>query len=133
MKVREWIKTAFTAFLLHIILIVISIIEVFFYSLLIVPGKDEAFYSKHAEASGPWVSGIFGSIFIFLLVRRFIKRHDQHHLIYTIALPGIYIALDAAFLMAYGVDWSEHILVTGLANSVKVLSAFISYSIFKPR
>ena len=133
-KKINWIKLTGLAFLLHIALILISIIEVFFYSLLISPGKDEAFYEDHANDSGPWVSGIFGSLLIFFLVRRFIKKNNNgQHLTYTIALPLIYILLDVIILLFFNIDWNEHFPILLMANGVKIAAAFLSYYIYKPR
>lgn len=129
---KVWLEIFVTALLLHVALILISIIEVFIYSMAFVTGRDQAFYSAHAEVSGPWVSGIFGFILIFLLVRRFIKKYSDHHLLYTIALPATYIIIDLLLLVAWGVDWSGLQPVMFLSNGVKLVAAGLSYWIFKP-
>ena len=69
-----WLKLIGIVLLLHVVLILLSIIEVAIFSYLITPGKDTAFYSAHAKVSAPWIAAIFGSLFIFLLVKRFIKK-----------------------------------------------------------
>ena len=130
-KPINWLKLTGLAFLLHIILIIISILEVFIYSLVINPGKDEAFYQQHAEISAPWVSGIFGSLFIFLIVRRFIKKNNGQHLTYAIAFPLVYILMDILLLLSFGVNWNEHLPVFLIANGVKVVFSFLSYFIYK--
>ncbi len=132
-KKINWIKLTGLALLLHIVLIIISIIEVFIYSMLISPGKDEAFYQGHAEMTGPWISGIFGSLFIFLLVRRFIRKHNVQHLTYTIAFPLVYIILDILMLIPFHINWSEHFPVFLMANGAKVISSFLSYFMYKGR
>src|SRR4030095_2857254 len=108
---KFWLKLIGVAFLLHIVLILLSILEVAIYSFLIVPGKDETFYKGHAEISGPWISGIFGSLFIFLLVRGFIKQNKGRFLTYTIALPFIYILIDIFMLLPFQINWNEHLPV----------------------
>lgn len=128
---KFWLKLIGIAFLLHIVLIIISILEVTIYSYLIAPGKDEAFYQAHAQISGPWVSGIFGSLFIFLLVRRFINQNNGLFLTYTIALPFIYIIMDILMLLPFQINWNEHLPVFLLANGAKIVSSFLSYSIYK--
>lgn len=133
MNSRTWLQIVVAALLLHVALILISVVEVFIYSIAIVPGKDQTFYSSHAEVSGPWVSGIFGFILIFLLVRRFIKRHSENHLLFTIGFPTVYIMIDLVILLAWGVDWSDLRPVIFLANGTKMLAAFLGYVIFKPR
>ena len=128
---KFWLKLTGTAFLLHIILILISIIEVTIYSYLIVPGKDQAFYEAHAQISGPWVSGIFGSIFIFLFVRRFIRKNNERYLTYTTALPFIYILMDILMLLPFNINWNEHLPVFLAANGAKVAASFLSYYLYK--
>lgn len=128
-----WLKLIGFAFLLHIVLILLSILEVAIYSWLIVPGKEEAFYKSHAEVSGPWISGIFGSLFIFLLVRRYIKQNMGRYLTYTIALPFIYILIDILMLLSFQINWNEHLPVFVIANGAKIISSLIAYYIYKPK
>ena len=128
---KFWLKLIGVAFLLHVALIIISILEVTIYSYLIAPGKDEAFYKAHAEISGPWISGIFGSLFIFLIVRRFIKQNNGQYLTYTIALPFIYILMDIIMLVPFQINWNEHLPVFLAANGVKIAASFFSYFIYK--
>ena len=130
---KFWLKLIGVAFLLHIVLILLSILEVAIYSYLIVPGKDEAFYKGHAEISGPWISGVFGSLFIFLIVRRFIKKNNGHCLTYTIAFPFIYIIMDILVLLPFQINWEEHLPVFVIANGAKIISSLIAYYIYKPK
>ncbi|MGZ8538827.1 MAG: hypothetical protein ACXWV9_11215 [Flavisolibacter sp.] len=130
---KFWLKLIGVAFLLHIVLIVLSILEVAIYSWLIVPGKNEAFYKTHADITGPWISGIFGSIFIFLLVRRFIKQNYDRGLTYTIALPFIYIILDILMLLPFQINWEEHLPVFLMANGAKIISSLMAYYIYRPK
>src|SRR5689334_24472857 len=122
---KFWLKLLGVAFLLHIVLIIISILEVAIYSYLIVPGKDEAFYESHAQISGPWISGIFGSLFIFLIVKRFISRSNGRYLTYTIALPLTYIIMDVLMLLPFQINWHEHLPVFLIANGAKIVSSFL--------
>lgn len=126
-----WLKLIGLAFLLHIVLIAISILEVAVYSYLIAPDKNEEFYKEHAQISGPWVSGICGSLIIFLLVRRFIKKNDERHLTYTIAFPATYIIMDILMLLPFNIYWSEHLPIFLMANGPKIAAAFLSYFIYK--
>jgi hypothetical protein len=130
---KFWLKLIGAAFLLHIVLILVSILEVAIYSYLIVPGKDKAFYKSHAEISGPWISGIFGSLFIFLIVRRFIKKNNGHCLTYTLAFPFIYIIMDILMLLPFQINCKEHLPVFLIANGVKIISSLMAYYIYKPK
>jgi hypothetical protein len=130
-KNKFWLKLIGVAILLHIILIALSILEVVIYSYLIAPNKDQAFYNAHAEIAGPWVSGICGSVIIFLLVRNFIKKNKDHRLTYTIALPLIYIAIDILLLIPFKIKWAEYLPILLIANGVKISASFLSYFIYK--
>ena len=129
---KFWLKLLGLALLIHIVLIVISVLEVIIYSYLIAPGKAEAFYQEHAENSGPWISGIFGSLFIFLLVRRFTKRQGAQGLMFAIALPLFYMLIDLVILYFFQIDWKEHLAVFAIANGVKIISALLAYYLYKP-
>ena len=126
-EIKFWLKLIGVAFLLHIALILLSILEVAIYSYLIAPGKDEAFYKGHAEITGPWISGIFGSLFIFLLVRRFIRQNNRRLLTYTLALPFIYIGMDFIMLLSFQINWNEHLPVLVIANGAKIISSLMAY------
>ena len=128
---KFWLKLIGVAILLHIVLIALSILEVAIYSYLIAPDKDEAFYKAHAQISGPWISGIFGSLIIFLLVRNFIKKNNDRHLTYTIAFPLTYIAMDILMLLPFNINWTEHLPIFLMANGAKIAASFLSYFIYK--
>ena len=132
-EIKFWLKLIGVAFLLHIALILLSILEVAIYSYLIAPGKDEAFYKGHAEITGPWISGIFGSLFIFMLVRRFIRQSNGRLLTYTLALPFIYIGLDFVMLLSFQINWNEHLPVLVIANGAKIISSLIAYFVYKSK
>ena len=126
-----WLKLIGVALLLHVILIALSIIEVAIYSFAFAPGKDEAFYKEHANITGPWVSAIFGSFIIFLLVRNFIKKNNERLLTYTIAFPAAYMILDVLMLLPFQINWNEHLPVFLMANGAKMAASLLAYLIYK--
>lgn len=128
-----WLKLIGMALALHIILILILILEVAVYSYLINPGKDEIFYTAHAEITGPWISGIFGALFMFLLVKRYIRKFSANILLYAIALPVVYMIIDQLILVSAGVNLIGHFMVFIIANGVKVLGSLAAYFIYKPK
>ena len=130
-KNKFWLKLIGVAILLHIILIALSILEVAIYSWLIAPNKDEAFYKAHAQLSGPWISGICGSLIIFLLVRNFMKKNKDGHLTYTIALPLTYIAMDILLVLPFKINWTEYLPILLMANVAKIAASFLSYFVYK--
>ena len=129
-----WLKLIGIVLLLHVVLILLSIIEVAIFSYLITPGKDTAFYSAHAKVSAPWIAAIFGSLFIFLLVKRFIKKFRADHLKYAVALPVTYIITDFLILLvSSGVDLKTQMFQFIIANGVKLIAALIAYKIYAPQ
>jgi len=125
-----WLKLIGVAILLHIVLILISILEVVCYSYLIAPGKDDEFYNTHATISGPWISAIFGSLFMFLLVKRFTKRFSQQQLTYVIWLPTIYIAIELVFFFVAGYAFKDFVYPFVLATIPKIVAVLLAYFIY---
>jgi hypothetical protein len=126
-----WLKLVGTAFLLHVILILLSIIEVAIYSYLINPGHEDAFYRAHATESGPWISGIVGSLLMFFLTGRFTKIFSLRQLTYAIGLPVTYIIIDILIVLPFGIDWTEHLPVFLSANGAKIIASLVAYFKFK--
>ena len=126
-----WLKLFGVTILLHILLILISILEVAIYSYLIAPGKDKEFYNTHATISGPWVSAIFGSLFMFLLVKRFLKRFSVQQLTYAIWLPTIYIVIDLIFFFVSGYELKDFAYPFVLATIPKVVAVLLAYVLYR--
>lgn len=131
-KLPFWLKPMFAAIFLHITLISISIITELIYSSFVNPGKEAAFYRSHAEKTGPWISAIFGSILVFLIVRWFIKRSKSRFLVFAILFPVVYFVTDLIILSLFPVKWNEVILVILLSNGVKFIASLLSYYIYNP-
>ena len=128
---KFWLKLIGTALLLHIILILISILEVTIYSYLIVPGKEKEFYEAHAAVAGPWVSAIFGSLLMFFAVKRFLKRFSQQQLTYAIWLPVIYIEIDLILIFAAGYELKDFLYQSVLATVPKIFAVTLAYFLYR--
>ncbi len=89
-------------------------------------------YDKHAQFSAPWVSGIFGFVIFFLVVRYWNRKQHKNILGSTILYWIIYVTLDIAILLSLGVSWSEFLLTFILANSAKLLGGLTAYQLTKP-
>ena len=126
-KLPFWLKPLLAAMMLHLALIIISVLTELIYSTFINPGKDDAFYRAHAETTGPWISGIAGSILVFLMVRRFIKRSKSRFLAFAISFPLVYIVTDLLILSFFQVKWTEVIPVMLLSNGAKFIASMLSY------
>jgi hypothetical protein len=129
MKKFVILKLVGLAILTMIVLILLSFIEVAVYSYFINPGQSESVYEIHAQASAPYISGIFGFI-IFLLVARYWKKKEYPNLSKLVILfPIIYIILDILIISIAGVNWSEVILIFIVANTAKSLGSLLGYKL----
>ncbi|OSZ78671.1 hypothetical protein CAP35_10600 [Chitinophagaceae bacterium IBVUCB1] len=125
-----WLKLVGTAMLLHVLLILLSIIEVVIYSFLINPGHDDVFYEAHATRSAPWVSYIFGSLFVFLFVKRFVQRFNQQQLLYALALPIVYTIIDYIIISIAMDDTESWVTQFFIGSGLKILAGLIAYFIY---
>ncbi|MEY3238385.1 MAG: hypothetical protein RI883_2486 [Bacteroidota bacterium] len=112
-----------------VLLISISFLEVAVYSYLIHPGEKESFYEAHVNLSAPYVSGIFGFIFFFLVVRYWTKKEYANSFKLAILFPLIYVLMDIAIITAAGVKWSEFILIFAIANTAKFMGSYLGYKL----
>ena len=106
-----WPKLIGWAVLTHIILITISFIEVFIYSIIINPGQEESVYNEHAARSAPYIAVIFGVFLFFFLVRFLVKKQPHKRMLIALSLPILYIIIDLMILIPMGIDWEKHYLV----------------------
>jgi hypothetical protein len=130
---KFWLKLTGAALLLHVTLIFLSILEVVIYSYLVDPGHEEEYYSRHATRSGPWISMVFGSVFIFLIVRRYMKRYSHRQLTYALGLPAVYTVIDFLIILAVGADLKDGVTLLITAMLVKFSAAYLAYFVYSNR
>ena len=131
MKQYIVLKLIGLAILTMITLVIISILEVAFYSYVINPGQDVSVYDAHAESSAPYISGIFGFT-IFFLIARYWKKKEYHNASKLIFLfPLTYLLIDIVIISLAGVKWSDYILIFILANGAKFLGSYLGYKLTK--
>ncbi len=112
-----------------ITLVMISFLEVAVYSYLINPGQEQSVYESHANSSAPYISGIFGFIVFFLVVRYWKKKEYANVSKLAILYPLTYVLLDIIIITAAGVKWSDFILIFAIANAAKILGSFLGYKL----
>ena len=100
----RWGLAAVAALLAEFTLIALSILCVAVYSYTIRTGETQEFYSAFAKASGPWVSLIAGGPVFFLLARWIRRRASSAALGTAMAMVGLYIAIEVAFLLLWPGD-----------------------------
>lgn len=134
MKQYIALKLIGLALLTMITLVIISILEVTFYSYVINPGQEISVYDKHAEFSAPYISGIFGFIVFFLVSRYWTKKAFENLPKLVILFPVTYVLLDLAVITVFAAaQWSSFILIFILANSAKFLGSYLGYRLTKSR
>jgi len=131
MKKYVILKLIGLAILTMITLVIMSFIEVAVYSYLINPGQEQSVYEAHANASAPYISGIFGFIVFYLVARYWQKKGYQNVFKLAILFPLMYILLDIIIITAAGVKWSDFFLIFAIANAAKFLGSFLGYKLSK--
>jgi hypothetical protein len=114
-----------------VVLVLISFLEVAVYSYLINPGQDQGVYEAHANASAPYISGIFGFIIFYFVARYWKKRRLPQLLKLVILFPLVYMILDVILITAAQADWSEFLIIFALANGAKTAGSLLGYALTK--
>ena len=105
---------------IHIVLIVLTILEVFVYSHLINPGKELTEYEAHAQASGPYISLIFGFILIFVIAKHLLGKYPDNRAFIGYGLPITYILVDVILLILAGTDFISNYEVFTISYLTKL-------------
>ena len=100
----RWGHAVVATLLAEITLIALSIICVAVYSYAIHTGETPEFYSAFAKVSGPWVSLIAGGPVFFLIARWLRRRAPAAALGTTMAMCGLYLAIEVAVLLLWPGD-----------------------------
>ena len=72
------------------------------YSYLVHPGETQAFYQRHAQAAGPWVSIVAGTPIFYLVCRWIGSRVPSRAWPTAMALFGFFVVVDFALILAAG-------------------------------
>ncbi len=131
MKQYMILKLIGLAILTMITLVIISFLEVAVYSYLISPGQEQSVYEAHANSSAPYISGIFGFVIFFLITRNWNKKGFQNVFKLALLFPFIYVLLDIIIISAFGVKWSDFILIFVIVNTSKFLGSYLGYKLTK--
>ena len=132
MKKYRLLKLLGLALATMVTLVAISVIEVTIYSYFIKPGQQQAFYDEHANLSAPWISGIFGFIVFFSVVRHWCRKKYDDLLQLAVLFVLTYIVLDIIILFAFQVNWNEIYPIFLIANGAKLMGALTAYFFYKP-
>jgi len=131
MKKSGWILILIWAAIIHVLLIVITVAEVFVFSQFIEPNKDEQFYQEHAKIIAPYVAIILGFILIFIVARKLSKKNENNSKWIGILLAIAYIIIDIIILQISSINWPEHYPVFIISFLTKILAGYLGVKDFK--
>ena len=126
MKNLTWLKIGGAALLVHIVLISLSILEVFVYSTLVNKGQTQAVYEKHAELTAPYIATIAGCILMYFFVTRFTKNKAINPWLPGLGLPAIYIIIDFVLLQSTSPGWTKQLPTILGSNFLKSMAAVLA-------
>ena len=111
-----------------IVLVGISILEVFLYSIFINPNQVSSVYDAHAEVSAPWISAIFGFMIFFLLVRFWAEKNTDILKKLAFLYPLTYAIWDFIIIISIAnVDWSQFYIIFLLSQLAKFAGSYFGY------
>lgn len=122
---KLFLKIAGWAVLLHVVLIGLTILEVFVYSTFVNREQDSHVYEEHAEQSGPYIGIIVGFILTYILLLNLTKKGHEEKRKICIGIPIVYIVIDIIILIISGADLSSNLLVFGISYATKLLAGYL--------
>jgi len=131
MNKTSLIKILVWAIIIHVLLIVITVLEVFAFSQFIEPNRNEQFYQEHAKTIAPYVAIIMGFIIVFIVTWRLSKKIESNNKWIGILLALTYIVIDIIILQISSVNWSEHYPVFLISFFTKLLAGYLGVIDFK--
>ena len=69
-NLKIFLKLGLWTIIIHVILIVLAILEVFIYSTFINSGQGRSVYDQHAQNAGPYIAIIAGFALVYLVAIR---------------------------------------------------------------
>ena len=131
MKNSDWIKILVWAVIIHILLIAVTIAEVFVFSGYIQPNKGEQFYQEHVRGIAPYVAIIIGFILIFFVAKRLFRKIENNGKWIGVLLAIAYIIIDMIILQISSVNWSEHYPIFLVSFLTKLIAGYLGVLDFK--
>ncbi|MEO8647997.1 MAG: hypothetical protein ABI539_02405 [Acidobacteriota bacterium] len=105
--------------------VAISVLYVVFYSYLIKPGHDPAFYQEHAQASAPYSSIIAGIPLMFLAGRWIGSKFPKENSVKAaLSVWFVYFLIDFAVIAASGALTQIALLFT-ISFVTKLAAAYL--------
>ena len=108
------------------ILILLTVLEVFIYSTFVNPGQDISLYESHAQDSGPYVGILVGFILIVVIAIRMLNRNQGHRALIAYGLPIGYIVVDIIILILSGIFFGDHPTVFAISYLTKIAAGQVA-------
>jgi len=131
LKNSDWIKILVWAVIIHILLIAVTIAEVFVFSGYIQPNKGEQFYQEHAREIAPYVAIIIGFMLIFFVAKWLFRKIENNGKWIGVLLAIAYIIIDMIILQISSVNWSEHYPIFLVSFLTKLIAGYLGVLDFK--
>jgi len=113
------------AFLIHVILIAMTIVEVFLYSTFINSGQDNALYEQHAQVSGPYIGIIAGFMVVYAVGVRLAKRNPSEFRLVALGVPAAYIVMDFIIVVLTVSDFIGNGWIFGVSYVTKLIAGYL--------
>ena len=114
------------ALIIHIVLIALTILEVFIYSSLFNSGQANAVYEQHAQTAGPYIGIIVGFAAVYFAALRLARKNTAAKTMICIGLPVAYILLDMLILVVSGTDWTNDLTTFSISYTTKLLAGYLA-------
>lgn len=98
-----------------------SVLYMVFYSAVIAPGHDQAYYEAHVQVAAPWSSVIVGIPLMFLAARWTAPRLGRRA---AVSIAVVYVVIDLAIMLAAG-GLGQLALVVTLSVATKLGAAWL--------
>jgi hypothetical protein len=104
-----------------------------FYSYVIEPGHDVAFYEAAARDIAPWSSVVAGALLVFAAMAWLAwRRAGRNGYMFAAAVTAVYAVVDLAVVVSEGV-LAAFALITSLSIATKLAAALFGAWLARPR
>ena len=114
---------------IHAVLIVLTISEVFIYSTFFNAGQAMAAYEQHAQKYAPYIAIIAGFAIIYVVAVRLKRKNANREELICFGLPIGYILLDVVILLMSGTDWKNNFTLFSISYTTKLLAGYLALKI----
>ena len=105
--------------------IIATVAWVVFYSYVVHPGETAAFYERHAQEAGPWVSLLAGTQIFYLICRWIGSRVPSRAWATAMALFGLFVLVDFALILSAGTPSPRILGFVAVSYLLKLLACHL--------